>query len=537
MLLLRKPVLALGLSALLAPTALVAQAREVVSKEVSVGRSEASLRLEFADDGELEITFEDGAVVVNGDQVGTFEPGGELEAEWRALLGRAVALDDGALAEMLSDWTVPADLAGDLADVAGEIDQALEEALQEVDVQVDLDAGTVSVSSAGERTLVQLLLGSVDHLDVLEDALRGIDENVRVHIDEDVDVAAGTVVDGSVVMIEGTLSVEGQIDGDVVVVGGSLDLRAGSRVNGEVRIADTRLIANEGTVSGGVVDVLEEERDLEAELRDRIRQEIRDEVRSDLREEIRAETRGEDSFSLMAPFRPVVRAVGGVAEKLFTILVLGLIGAAVLAFAGENLDVIAETARRSPARAAMVGVAGSFLLIPVWVLGAIALAVSIIGIPVMIAWLPLFPLAALAAALVGYLAVARNAGEWLADSEYPWTGWIRKSNSWMTMLGGLLALMLAFIAANVVSVAPFLDFVSGLLAVAGVVITVVAVQVGFGAVLLTRAGRRREYVPQYDPDAAWEAAMNVDVEVDMGEKPEGTAERRRSRGLGEEDDA
>jgi hypothetical protein len=40
----------------------------------------------------------------------------------------------------------------------------------------------------------------------------------------------------------------------------------------------------------------------------------------------------------------------------------------------------------------------------------------------------------------------------------------------------------------------------------------VAVQIGFGAVLLTRAGRRREYWSTYDVDAAWEEAMAVDVE-------------------------
>lgn len=540
MLPLRKSALALGLAALLLPAAALAQTREVVSKEVSVGRSEATLRLGFADDGSLEISFENGSVLVNGEVVGSFEPGGALEAEWRELLGHAVALDDGPLAEMLADWTVPAELAGSLADVAQEVDRALESALRDVQVEVDAPAGTVSVSGADERSLVQLLLGSVGRLGALEDALRGIDSNIQVHVDEDVDVAAGSVVEGSIVMLEGALTVEGEIRGDVVVVGGSLDLREGSLVTGQIRVADARIVRNEGSVGGGVVDVMEEERDLEAELREELRREIRDEVRSDLRNEIRGIARGDDdhSFSIMAPFRPILRGVGNVAEKLFTVLVLGLIGAAVLAFAGDNLDVIAETARRSPGRSAMVGVAGTFLLIPAWVLGAIALAVSIIGIPVMIAWLPIFPLAAVAAALVGYLAVARNAGEWLAEREYPWTGWIRKSNAWMTMVGGLIGLMLAFIAANVVSMAPFLDFFSGLLTAAGVVITIVAIQIGFGAVLLTRAGRRREYAPQYDPDAAWEAAMNVDVDVDLGSSDAGAGgSRRAERGVGEENDA
>jgi hypothetical protein len=191
--------------------------------------------------------------------------------------------------------------------------------------------------------------------------------------------------------------------------------------------------------------------------------------------------------------------------------VLALIGAGVIAFGGDKLDVIAETARRAPGRAAAVGFAGTVLLIPIWVVGFVALVVSIIGIPVAIAWAPLFPLAAAAAGVVGYLAVARNTGEWLADSEYRWTHWIRKSNSLMTMVGGLLGLALFSIASNVVSMAPFLGFVEGLLFFAACIVTIAAAEVGFGAVILTRAGRRREQWA-YNTDAAWEAAMNIDVD-------------------------
>jgi hypothetical protein len=110
--------------------------------------------------------------------------------------------------------------------------------------------------------------------------------------------------------------------------------------------------------------------------------------------------------------------------------------------------------------------------------------------------------------------VARNAGEWLADSGFPWTGWIRKSNPIFTLVGGLLGLSAAFLVGHLISIAPFLGFLSGLLFAIGVIITVLAAQIGFGAVILTRAGRRREYHGAYDADAAWEAAMNVDVGAD-----------------------
>jgi len=516
---LRRGLLVLGLVALAFPGAAHAQLREIVTKNVSASSSGASLELEFADDGALRIAFENGDVRVDGDVVGSYEPGDDLDREWRSLLGRAMALEDGALAEMLAGWTAPASLGDEGAAMGDLIDRALQDALEDVAAETADAPGVVNSITIGDETsLVRVLMKSVGRLGVLDEALSGLGDDFRVHVDEDVTIQEEEVVEGNVVVIDGALRVDGRVEGDVVVVGGTLDVREGGVIEGEARVADTRILRSSGDIRGGIVDVLDQERDLEAELRDRLRDEIREELRSDLRNELRNVTRFEDddSFSIMSPLRPVIRGVGGVFEKLVLVFVLGLLGAGFLAFAGENVDTIAETARRAPARAAMVGFAGSFLLIPVWLLGAVALAVSIIGIPVAIAWLPLFPLAAVLAAILGYIAVARNAGEWLAESGYPWTGWIRKSNPIITLVGGLLGLSLAFIASHVISMAPFLGVLSGLLFAMGVVVTIIAAQVGFGAVLLTRAGRRREYSSTFDADAAWEAAMNIDMDVEEG---------------------
>jgi hypothetical protein len=301
----------------------------------------------------------------------------------------------------------------------------------------------------------------------------------------------------------------GTVDRDVVKVGRRLELLEGTVVEGSLRLAEARLLLNQCEIEVEILEVRNEEPVLE-ELRASIREEVVDELRAEIRQEIRRS----EGQSRVGPFRSVASAVGGVLENLVTILILGLIGAAVIAFGGDKIDVIAETVRRAPGRSAAVGAAGTVLLVPVWVLGFVALVVSIVGIPVAIAWLPLFPIAACLAALVGYLSVARNAGEWLADSDLPWTQWIRKSNSLITMTGGLLGLMALFVAANVVSMAPFLGFLRGLLAVAGFVVTVAAMQIGFGAVILTRGGRRRDYARdagRYSTDEAWEAAMKVEV--------------------------
>lgn len=514
--LLRSTLVALGLAALVFPGGLDAQLRQIVTKSVSASSSGANLELQFADRGEFALSFSDGTVYVDGEAVGSFRGGSELDAAWRSLLGEAMALENGALAERLVAWTAPEGLTGEAGRVARRVDEALEAALELTESQSAADAPRVSVSD--ERTLARVLLSSVSRLGILEEALQGLPSDFRVHVDEDVVIPEGSVVEGSLVIIEGTLRIEGEVRGDVIVVDGALEVMESGVVDGEARIADARVLRNVGEVRGGIVDVLEDDREAREALRDSLREEIRNEIRRDLRNEIRQVTRMEhdDGFSIMAPFNAVARGVGGVLEKLVTIFILALVGAGFLAFAGENMETIAETARRSPGRAAMVGVAGSFLLIPVWILGLVALLVSIVGIPVAIAWAPLFPLAAGLAALLGYLAVAQNTGEWLADSSFPWTGWIRKSNPIFTLVAGLIGLALAFMVGHVVSILPFFGFIGNLLFAAGVVITIVAMQIGFGAVLLTRGGRRKEYYEAYDPDAAWEAAMSVDVDEGAG---------------------
>jgi len=518
-----KGLLALSLAVLSVPALAGAQDRAVVSKEVAVGKTEATLRLEFAQGDPLQIAMRDGSVVIDGETVGSYEPAGGLDAAWRTLLGGAVSLDDGALAAMLRDWSPPAELKGNESAMGHRIDRALQEALttQEAPEKSKADLSE-SVGKGDQGTMLRALLSQAGRLGLLQQALKGIDTDIQLHIDEDVDVAADETVEGNLVVIQGDARVEGTVDGDVVVVGGTLELANGGRVTGDVRLADSRIIERDGaTVEGQVVNVSDDESAIDSATRAHIRSDVRDELRDEMRRQIRDATRSRRSpaSSFFAPLGGVFRGLGGLVQDVVTIFVLGLLGMGVVAFAGDRLDNVAETARRAPGRAAMVGLAGTFLLIPIWVLGAVALAVSIVGIPVMIAWLPLFPLAAVAAALLGYLSVARNVGEWLADSEYRYTDWIRKSNPVYTIVGGLVGLGALSIASHFLAMVPFLGFVRGLLAFVGVMISVVAVQIGFGAVILTRGGRRREaYAGVYDTD--WERAVDVDVDLEGDAAPE-----------------
>jgi len=94
-------VVSLGLGTLLG---LAPQERQIVSNEVGVSQREASLQLEFADGGTLSVVFRDGVIRVDGEELGRYESGDDLDAEWRALLGQAIALREDALAEALVAW-------------------------------------------------------------------------------------------------------------------------------------------------------------------------------------------------------------------------------------------------------------------------------------------------------------------------------------------------------------------------------------------------------------------------------------------------
>ena len=91
-----------------------------------------------------------------------------------------------------------------------------------------------------------------------------------------------------------------------------------------------------------------------------------------------------------------------------TLLIAGLGGGIALHFAREELEVVGEAARRNPVQAGMVGLAGSFLIVPAYVLGMIALVITVVGILAVPFWIALFP--AVIAIALGYLAVALGVG-------------------------------------------------------------------------------------------------------------------------------
>jgi hypothetical protein len=480
------------------PGGVKGQLRTVVSNEIAVSSREAALRLDFEDRDVLTIALKEGEVLVDGEAVGSYVRGDELDLAWRSLLGQAISLDDGPLASALNDWNPPQDLTPSAAEVAAALDAALEGALALPEVVQDTSPGTeITLTLGDEGSLLGALLSRTGALQGLAEALEEVSvRDFTIRIGEDVEIGAGEEVSRSLIVVDGDLDLRGTVLGDVVVTNGTVRLRDGARVTGDLRVADGHVEAMGGEVEGSILDL--DTGDLvnidQADLED-LREELERDIRRDL--EATMDRRGHSRGILGGIFGNVGRAIAGLFENLLTLLVLVVLGVLIVHFGKDKLEVVASTARRAPAQSAMVGLAGGFLLIPVWILGIVALAISIIGIPVLLAWVPLFPIAVSIAALLGFVAVARNVGEWVADQEYKGLEWIRGSNTFYVVVAGLTALMIPAIAASAIRILG-LGFLHGLLTFAASAVTFSALAIGFGAVLLTRGGRIRPYAAYYE---------------------------------------
>lgn len=465
---------------------------QVLSKMVSVGAGEARLTLELASGRSMELTLVDGEVRMDDEVLGLYTPGDPLFQSWRELVVSTLALEDDALLEALVDWSPPEGLEGDRAEVARRMDEFLTAnfdttALRARALEAEGAAGT-EVDGLGALEGLALL-SRLDALSGLSGSVAQLGNRVRIVVDDDLVVPAGTEIPGSILVVDGSLEVEGTVRGDILVVDGDVELLPGSLVTGTLSLTRSDLDDAGGRVDGGIreLDALSGP-DMESRLRQEILRELRDEMDFDIRI-------GEDrewGGTVGGAFRRLFRGLGNLVGDFATILVLGLAGVAFFHFAGSNMEAVAETARTTPGKAAMVGFAGMILSLPVWLVGMLGLAITIIGIPALLVWVPLFPAAVVLAALMGYLAVARNLGVWLERQDYPYTDWVRLTNPVTLVLGGLVVLAAPFMAANILGMVGVLGILGVLLKIAGFAFASFATAVGFGAVLLTRGGRRPE---------------------------------------------
>ena len=142
-----------------------------------------------------------------------------------------------------------------------------------------------------------------------------------------------------------------------------------------------------------------------------------------------------------------------------------------------------------PWRAALAGLLAWVLFVPLLVLVIVVLAISIVGIPLLVLIPPALILAFLIALLLGYTGVAMAMGRWL-ERRFGW----HFGSTFVAILGGMVAIEVWSIVSDVFDVfAGPVPLIAGVTMIFGLMVRFAAWTVGLGAVILTRfgAGPRR----------------------------------------------
>jgi hypothetical protein len=304
---------------------------------------------------------------------------------------------------------------------------------------------------------------------------------------------------GTVAAVDGPLDVSGTIDGNAIAVNGDVVLHPGSHVHGSV-FTTNGVVRMDGV--GGIVDG--EIRSVEG-------------------------TFGSGAGGMLATTTMPAHESRWHATRLavaaFGLMLMLSIG--VLTFAEEQLDNVTATLADQFGRSAWYGIVGQIALLPVLLALIVALAITIIGIVAIPFAIIGFVVLAVGAATLGFMAVAEAGGTSILRSQ---------SQASLTARGAQLRAIVTGIGIFgglwVFTAILGSDFVVGAI-VRGVVIiiTVVAVTVGFGAVLvwrleLRRAGRMAKKVSASLPggDAMWQTPTPVaGVAAARRPTPAGTA--------------
>ncbi|CAN5146043.1 hypothetical protein BH18GEM1_BH18GEM1_04020 [soil metagenome] len=300
-------------------------------------------------------------------------------------------------------------------------------------------------------------------IDVDVDADSGGDQ---VRIGGSVHIRPGEVVDGDVVAVGGSVEVDGTVHGDVVAVGGTVELGPEAVVDGEVTAVGGVIDRAPGAVIHGAVNEV-------------------------------AFGAPSMHFARWYGPGPFFEGVGGLIATLVFLFVLGLLSCLAYLLARRPIERMEYRVATSPWKSALVGLVAQLLFLPALVLTCVILAVSIIGIPLLLL-VPFALLAIMIGILFGFAAVAKHVGH-SAERRFGWD----HRNPYVSILVGLGIIMLISFFGSALGVGGGpLGIFATILTVIGFVIQYIAWTVGFGALLLTRFGTRYRWGNGDTPEGA-----------------------------------
>ncbi|HEY6361712.1 MAG TPA: polymer-forming cytoskeletal protein [Vicinamibacterales bacterium] len=278
-----------------------------------------------------------------------------------------------------------------------------------------------------------------------------------VRVGGDVRVERDERIEDDVVAVFGSAQVDGEVDGDVAVVGGSLTLGPEAVVHGDVNvIGGTLTRAATARIEGEVHNV--------------------------------GVGGGPWRFGAFGDVmrRAFVWRIGGLVGTLLRVALLALLALVVVAFGPGVVERIADRAAVDPLRAGLIGFCAELLFVPVVVITVVVLAVSIIGIPLLVL-VPFGIVLALVVLLVGFTGVAYQVGRMLHGR----FGWAERGAYACVILGVLVIGGLTILARSAALLGG--DLFGFPLAALGLCVEYAAWTIGFGAAILVwLRGRRPE---------------------------------------------
>jgi hypothetical protein len=282
----------------------------------------------------------------------------------------------------------------------------------------------------------------------------------RVRIFGDAVVNEGEEVTGQVVAVMGSAFINGEVGDQVVAVLGSVDLGPHAVVRGDVVTVGGQLRRASGSqINGAVTEV----------------------SLGDLGARINAPwLDGWGPVYVFGGFRPVARLIG----TAFRFVLLALVGCLALVVARRGVEGSAQRVTDDPVKTILVGLVAWMLFVPLFVLTAIVLAISLIGIPLLLL-LPFAVVVLLVMSVVGFSGTAYAVGQWA-----------RRRFGIATMPGfpdiclGILIILLPLLLGRVVALGGWtLSPVVFLLVTTGLAVEFLAWASGFGAVLTNTFSR------------------------------------------------
>lgn len=266
-------------------------------------------------------------------------------------------------------------------------------------------------------------------------------------------VPASATLHGSVAVAEGTLDVYGRIDGDAFAMNGDIVVHTGAVITGDAMSIGGRVLVDGGRVQGEQLTISAPPN---------------------------AAIRTAPASAPLTTWQSIKLVVGWFA-------VLVIIGLGVMIFAEPNMDGVVEAMEGNFARAFWIGLLGEITALPVLVLLCIGLALTILGALLIPFVLVVYPIAFAGLLALGFLAVARLTGRTWTRGDTTMPNAARVANLRALFTGLILYLGLWLLAA----IFTWQPVAGAILRGVALAVSWVAVTVGLGAALLSRAGTKR----------------------------------------------